>query len=96
MAKKSNNFQAFYGTEEFVDQKAETFGDDYDLNWVDRVTKFTDTHPLVMKDKIEQNSFRFEHDTSKAVWVKFDKWLQPIEDFLGFKMGEYKNYEIIK
>jgi len=96
MAKKSNNFQAFYGTEEFVDQKAETFGDDYDLNWVDRVAKFTDTHPLVMKDKIEQNSFRFEHDTSKAVWVKFDKWLQPIEDFLGFKMGEYKNYEIIK
>lgn len=95
MAKKSNNFQAFYGNAAFETKKAESFDDDYDLNWVDRVADFNEEHPLVMQQKIKENTFRFVHDTSKAKWMKKDKWLQPFEDFLGFKIGEYKNYKLL-
>lgn len=95
MAKKSNNFKSFYGETDFSNEPAELFEKQFNLHWVDRVAPFTQSHPSVMKHIIEKNDFRFLHDKSKAVWRKSDRLLQPIEDWLGFKFGEYKNYKIV-
>lgn len=95
MAKKSNNFKSFYGEADFSNEPAELFEKQFNLHWVDRVIPFTQSHPSVMQHIIEKNDFRFLHDKSKAVWRKSDRLLQPIEDWLGFKFGEYKNYKIV-
>lgn len=73
--------------------------DDYekfDYQNVDRVADFKGSHPAVMKEKIENSSYDFNFDPKKAVWNKKDKLIQPLEDILGFKIGEYKNYRLIK
>ena len=64
----------------------------FDFNNVDRVAEFKDSHPNVMKSRIEAHPNNFVYDSSKAKWHKKDKFIQPIEDILGFKFGEYKNY----
>ncbi len=68
----------------------------FDLNLVDRVAKFSSTHPKVMAAKVAAHPNNFEHDTSKAIWNFKDRIMQPIEDILGFKIGEYKNYILLK
>lgn len=68
----------------------------YDYQKVDRLEKFAGTHPKVMKEKIEMLNSKFHFDPAKAVWKTKDKIMQPLEDFLGFKIGEYKNYKLIK
>ena len=39
------------------------------------------------------NSYTF--DKNKAKWKLKDRFIQPIEDIIGFKIGEYKNYNLI-
>jgi Glycosyl transferase family 2 len=93
MHTKIQNFQLHYGNI-IADNKEEE--NNFDFNWVDRVAPFTKTHPAVMEEKIKAHNFSFVHDTSKAIWKPKDKWIQPIEDILGFKFGEYKNYILKK
>lgn len=91
MNTKAKNFHYFYGSD--VEAKK---GDEYNYHKVPRVAVYKGTHPAVMQQKIEQYHFKFEHDTTKAVWKTKDKLIQPIEDFLGIRFGEYKNYKLIK
>ena len=67
----------------------------FDFNNVDRLEKFTGTHPSVMLKKVESQNWNFSFDPKKSVWKTKDKIMQPIEDLLGFKIGEYKNYKLI-
>lgn len=67
------------------------------LQQVDRVELFKGTHPKVMQEKVASQDWEFTFDPKKAVWTKpKDKLMQPIEDFLGFRIGGYKNYKLIK
>lgn len=78
---------------------AETTPDNYksfDYQNVDRVEVFNGSHPAVMKEKIAAASSDFVFDPKKSVWKTKDKLMQPIEDILGFKIGEYRNYKLIK
>ena len=70
--------------------------DQFNYQNVDRVVRFTGDHPAIMKEKIEHQDWEFTFDPKKAIWKPKDKWIQPIEDFLGFKIGEYKNYKLIR
>jgi glycosyltransferase involved in cell wall biosynthesis len=69
---------------------------DFNYQNVDRVVSFTNTHPAVMKARVQAQDWKFEYDPTKANWEKYDKYLQPVEDVLGFKIGEYKNYKLIR
>ncbi|MCW3080029.1 glycosyltransferase [Segetibacter sp.] len=78
---------------------AETTQNDYknfDYQDVDRVEIFKGSHPAVMQEKVASAKSDFVFDPKKSVWKKKDKVMQPIEDILGFKIGEYKNYKLIR
>ena len=49
-----------------------------------------------MLDKVHAQDWEFKFDPKKAVWKPKDKIMQPIEDILGFKIGEYKNYKLLR
>jgi len=63
---------------------------------VDRVEKFTGTHPAIMMEKVNAQNWEYNFDPKKAIWKIKDRIMQPIEDLLGFKIGEYKNYKLLK
>ncbi|MGI8635680.1 MAG: hypothetical protein ACR2KZ_09790, partial [Segetibacter sp.] len=78
---------------------AATTADDYksfDYQNVDRVEVFNGSHPAVMKEKTGAVASDFVFDPKKSVWKTKDKLMQTIEDILGFKIGEYRNYKLIK
>ncbi|MDB5246300.1 MAG: hypothetical protein JWQ40_694 [Segetibacter sp.] len=76
-------------------QSAEEAYEQFDYNNIDRVEEFKGSHPAVMKEKVDSQDWQFTFDPKKSVWRTKDKIMQPIEDLLGFKIGEYKNYKLI-
>lgn len=93
MNKRTQVFTSFWQ----ANTEAAAPQEDFDYQRVDRLQPFTGSHPAVMQERIQQQDWEFIYDPSKAVWQKKkDKWLQPIEDVLKFKIGEYKNYKLIK
>lgn len=91
--KKVHTFNCMYTPEMSVSK--ESFAE-FDYNNVDRVEKFRGSHPAIMQHRIDDFDQPFTFDPSKAKWKPKDKFMQPIEDWLGFKIGEYKNYKLLK
>lgn len=67
----------------------------YNFHQIDRVKKFEGTHPMVMKPQLDAYDFVFEHDKKLAEWKWKDRIIQPIEDLIGYRFGEYKNYILL-
>lgn len=87
--KKAETIGAFYEANEGKKVQKEEYG-------YDRLEKFTGTHPRLMYEKVKSQDWEYTFDPKKAVWRTKDRIMQPIEDVLGFKIGEYKNYKLIK
>lgn len=96
MSVKDSNFNYYYYGGAL--RKAENNNkNNFNYHTVDRLAKFQGTHPAVMQEKVAKHPNDFVHDTSQAKWSKSkDKYFQKIEDLLGIRIGEYKNYILIK
>ncbi len=68
----------------------------FNYNDVDRVAKFTGSHPGIMRKRLEAFNQPFTFDPKKAKWKLKDRLIQPIEDLLGIRVGEYRNYKLLK
>jgi glycosyltransferase involved in cell wall biosynthesis len=66
------------------------------LQQIDRLEIFKGQHPAIMQSRVGSQDWKFIFDPSKAVWRKKDKIMQPVEDFIGYRFGEYKNYLLLK
>lgn len=91
--KKAQMFGEQYQDKEAVEMQLTKAN--YDWNNVDRVVLFTGTHPCYMQEKVNHQNWEYTFDKSKAKWKLKDRFIQPIEDIIGFKIGEYKNYNLI-
>ena len=92
--KKAEQMGFFYKTEEQVAQELDA--EKYDWDNVDRVEPFTGKHPALMQPKADAQDWTYIYNPAKAVWKTKDRIMQPIEDILGFKFGEYRNYKLVK
>ena len=88
-SKKAAAIGAFYEKNDGKPVQKEEYG-------YDRLEKFTGTHPRLMNDKVKAQDWEYVFNPKNAVWRTKDRIMQPIEDILGFKIGEYKNYKLIK
>ncbi|MFM2388431.1 MAG: hypothetical protein RL660_3188 [Bacteroidota bacterium] len=81
----------------YQDQRKKYDNDLFDpRNRMDRLELFTGTHPRVMHEKVASQDWEFVFDPSKADWRLKDRIMTPLEDLLGFRIGEYKNYKLLK
>lgn len=62
MAKKVVNANSFYRKKELTDGKF--VNNMYDYSSIDALSLFTETHPRVMKERIESKNWSFHHDIS--------------------------------
>jgi len=92
--KKASQFGGYYKPADILEREQQANASTPDN--VDRVTLFKGTHPQLMHTKIKEQNWSYTYNPRKAVWKLKDRILQPIEDALGFKIGEYKNYKLIK
>jgi hypothetical protein len=91
--KKAQMFGEQYLEKEEVEKQLNKIN--FDWNMVDRVVLFKGEHPCYMQEKVNAQNWEYSFDKSKARWKLKDRIIQPIEDLIGFKFGEYKNYKLI-
>ncbi len=96
LSNKVRNFNAFYHDEEWVESNLPS-NFEFDFGNADRLLKFQDSHPQVMQEKINTINWKFEFDltTLKNKMTLRRRILQKIEDWTGWRIGEYKNYKVI-
>jgi hypothetical protein len=72
--------------------------DRYDYSSIDSLKPFTGEHPAVMRNTAANQDWEFEYDRSKnnAHITIAHRILNILEKLTGYRLGEYKNYKIIK
>jgi hypothetical protein len=96
MQKKQENFNKYWHDDEWVNQNISK-RDDFDYSQIDMLKKFTESHPKVMQNRIQQKNWHFDRDMSYNKLKFKDKLKKIIEKLTGgYIIGEYKNYILKK
>lgn len=69
--------------------------DFFDFNEYDSVARYQETHPVVMKDRIQRKNWNLQLDTSKKNFSFKNRMLYWIEKLTGKRLFTYANYKII-
>ncbi len=92
---KSEFFSRFWDDDTTLKRKFEGV-EEFEYNEVDRLEKFNGTHPKSMEDIIKRKDWDFHYDPSKANTSLRHQILNKIEDLTGWRVGEFKNYKLLR
>ncbi|MEM1216921.1 MAG: glycosyltransferase family 2 protein [Bacteroidota bacterium] len=95
MQRKQENFNKLWHDDEWVARNvlpAEAF--DYAAH-INELQRFTDTHPALMRARIDQLNWQFDYDLSlnRKTWK--EKGKDFLREYLGWDVG-YQNYRIVR
>ena len=91
---KQKTFNKLWHNDDWVNENVSK-ANEYDYNIIDSLELFQDTHPSIMKNRIERLNWDFSFDSKKKKFTKKDKLRRWIEKITGYRIGEYKNYLVI-
>jgi hypothetical protein len=99
MTQKQRDFGQFWNDEqtqkEWVRQMGKK-GTEFDYSTIDSIALFTEDHPAVMKSRVENENWNFEHsEFEKNFKNAKHSILYYLKKKLGIKLFTYKNYRII-
>ena len=94
---KMNNFTQFYHPENWIPDFEPT-EDTFDYGNADKLVAFSETPPAVMIPRLKRANWKFKIDPTRLeINRKFKvRLLQWVEEKLGIRLFEYKNYKIVK
>lgn len=95
MLQKINNFISLYHDDRWM-QIHQHKEEEFDYSGIDMLTRFDGLHPEVMQKRIERTNWTFDHDLSKTNLSLKYKIKMFVEKLTGYKIGEYRNYKILK
>ncbi len=95
---KVQNFNQFYHDDNWLAENTLPETVDFDYKNADRLLPFTGTHPAVMQKRVAASNWKLLIDPQKITGqMSFRrKLLQKIEDLTGWRISEYKNYQLVK
>ena len=70
--------------------------EEFDYSNIDSLELFSDIHPKVMLDRIQNKNWQFEHNLSFRKYSPKERFKRFLEKLVGYRMGEYKNYILLK
>ncbi len=92
---KQENFNRLWHDEEWIEKNVPRTNE-FDYSQIDSLASFTGSHPVTMQDRIRKKNWNFSFDpTQKKQSLKL-KILHYIEKTTGWRLGEYRNYKIIR
>jgi hypothetical protein len=93
---KMHNFNQFYHGQQAANAPGpQTF--DFDYSNADKLVPFTGTHPATMQKRIAVANWKLNIAQDIKIQMSFRRrLLQKVEQFTGWRIGEYKNYKIVK
>ena len=92
---KQQHFHKMWHDDEWVEKnipKVEKF----DYSNIDSLGLFKGTHPAVMQERINKKNWTFDFDPTKKKFSLIARLLYWLEKNTGWKVGEYKNFRIVK
>ncbi len=92
---KQLNFNKMWHSDEWVENNISKI-DEFDYSQIDSLELFTGSHPLVMQERIKMLNWKFEHDIRIKKYSNKEKIQRIIEKIFKTRIGEYKNYNLIK
>ena len=93
MKLKINNFSSLW-EENLTDKIRERF-DSFDFKDFDSIQKFEGTHPIALKERIEQKNWEIEFPVNQKRMSLKNFILYKFEKITGTRLFEYKNYKLI-
>lgn len=95
MNTKSKYFEKFWHDDNYLENKYQS-KPEFDYYNIERIKLFNGSHPAIMKDIIEKEDWNFDADKLNRRLSLKDKIAYWIEDRINYRIGEYKNYIIIR
>lgn len=94
MQQKQENFNKLWHDDDWVEKNVPK-RNEFDYSAINSLSAFNESHPFVMKNRIEQSNWKFDFDISYKKYSMKDKIKLFFENLTGYRIGEYKNYKII-
>lgn len=91
---KQESFHRHWHDDEWVKENVIPVSD-FDYNIVGGLNKFAGSHPQVMSERILRKNWDFTPDPNRNRLPGTRLLLQRIEDIIGWRIGEYRNYKIV-
>ena len=82
-------------SDEYIAEKFNA-DEDFDYSEIDSLKRFEGTHPKVMLERISKMNWSFDQDPEVKNFGLKLKLLYGIEKLIGWRIGEYKNYKLLK
>ncbi|MEM8523062.1 MAG: glycosyltransferase family 2 protein [Bacteroidota bacterium] len=92
---KQLNFNKLWHDDEWMEANVPKVKE-FDYSNIDSLRRFEGEHPKVMQKRIQQVNWEFDFDPTQrnlAMREKLSRWF---ENWTGLRLGEYKNYKLIK
>jgi len=94
MQAKQESFHKLWHDDEWVEKNIQV-ADEFDYSQIDSLVLFRGVHPKVIQKKISQQNWKFSFDPTQQKMSFAWRLLHGVEDFTGWRIGEYKNYKVV-
>jgi hypothetical protein len=94
MQQKQSNFQRFWHNDQWI-EKYVVETNEYDYSQIEWLSEYRDSHPAVMRKRIDAINWEFKFDLSKRKTKLKYRVKRFIELLTGHVIGEFRNYKII-
>ncbi|MCB0429195.1 MAG: glycosyltransferase family 2 protein [Flavobacteriales bacterium] len=88
-------FHALWHDDNWVESNVKIY-DSFDYSRIDSLARFEGQHPEVMEDRIRRMNWSFAFDPSSRKLSLKTRVLGWIERITGWRVGEYRNYKLIR
>lgn len=92
---KQLNFNKWWHDDDWMRENIEPV-DQFDYSNIDALKRFEGEHPVVMQERIRKVNWSFSFDPTRKRSPLKDRFLKWMEERTGIRIGEYKNYILIK
>lgn len=92
---KQQNFKKLWHSDQWVDQNVPAI-DEFDYSQVDSLKHFKGTHPKVIQDRVNKSNWKFTFDPTNRKLSLKEKFSRAVEKCTGYRIGEYKNYTLLR
>ncbi len=92
---KQKSFNKLWHDDDWMKQRIPDV-EEFDYTQIDSLQRFEGTHPKVMKARIEQMNWQFTFDPTKRKLSLKEQLSRSIERSTGIRIGEYKNYQLLR
>jgi predicted transcriptional regulator len=86
----------FWEKDEIAEKKKKEYEETFDYSGIDSLASFTGTHPAVMQARLERVNWQFDFDIREKKLSLKNKLRFLIENLTGWRIGEYRNFRLLK